>query len=235
MRALITGGAVRLGSYIATSLAENGYDLIIHYNKSETEVQKLLPTLQNFGIKAYAIKADLNNINEAQELIKKINKEFGNIDILVNNASPFIHDDIDNFDTKIFDLHMNVILKSPIILTKEFSKQTKHGVVINIIDQKINKPDNRFMSYSLAKVALHSFTQIAAKELAPSTRVNGVSPGLTLVGINQSKESFNNMQKNTLLQKKANPQDVAKAVLFLIKNESITGEIIKVDCGMNLK
>ncbi len=235
MQVLITGGAVRLGRYIAILLAQNGYDIVIHYNNSKKEAEELLPILQKFGVHAYAIKANLNNEEEAQKLISTINNRFGKIDVLINNASPFIHDDIKTFSDDNFDLHMNVILKSPIILTKEFTKQTKNGVIINIIDQKVNKPDNRFMSYSLAKLALYGFTQIAAQELAPNIRVNGISPGLTIIGINQSLESFSNMQKETLLQREANPEDIAKAIFFLIENHSITGEIIKVDCGMNLK
>ena len=158
------------------------------------------------------------------------------LDCLINNASVFENDNLINFSDKSFLKHINVNLKAPAILIKNFSKVYKgnSGNIVNIIDQRVEKLTPFFFSYTLSKSGLATLTKTSAMKLAPNIRVNAVSPGPTLKNKRQSEKHFKKQWKSTILEKKVDTKNVSSAVKFLINNNNITGEIINVDSGQRL-
>ena len=138
---IITGGATRIGAAIAKSLATYDTKISIHFNKSKSNALKLKKELEELGAETYLFKADLNNLKQSQALIKKAFKTMKGLDCLINNASIFENDNLENFSEKSFTKHININLKAPAILTQNFKKliKNKQGCIINIIDQRVEK------------------------------------------------------------------------------------------------
>ena len=233
---IITGGATRVGAAIAKSLAGYEVDITIHFNKSRNSANRLKKELENLGSKVFLIKVDLNNSYHVQKLIRDAFKKMNGLDCLINNASVFENDNLNNFNDKSFSKHINVNLKAPAILTQNFKKYVKknQGNIINIIDQRIEKLTPYFLSYTLSKSALGTLTLTSAMKLAPNIRVNAISPGPTIKNKRQSENHFKKQWKSVLLKRKVNLENICETVKFLIKNDNITGEIINVDSGQRL-
>ena len=233
---IITGGATRIGKSIALELA--GYDtqIVIHYSRSSLAAKKLKIELENLGSTVYLFKADLTNIKRTQKIIFYANRKMKGINCLINNASVFENDNLINFSDKSFLRHININLKAPAILTRDFAKiyKGKNGSIINIIDQRVEKLTPYFFSYTLSKSSLVTLTKTAAMKLAPNIRVNGISPGPTLKNSRQSETHFKKQWKSVLLKKKVKLKNVCEGVKFLMKNDNITGEIINIDSGQRL-
>ena len=233
---VITGGANRIGRSIALELANYDTQIVIHYSKSFSAAKKLKIELENLGSIVHLVKADLNNFKQTQRIISFAYKKMKGINCLVNNASIFENDNLFNFSDKSFIKHINVNLKAPAILIRDFSKKFKgkDGNIVNIIDQRVEKLTPFFFSYTLSKSSLATLTKTAAMKLAPNIRVNAVSPGPTLKNKRQSKKHFKKQWKSTILKKKVDTKNVSSAVKFLINNNNITGQIINVDSGQRL-
>tara|TARA_Y100001970_G_C13956690_1_gene711073 strand:+ start:110 stop:865 length:756 start_codon:yes stop_codon:yes gene_type:complete len=233
---VITGGATRIGAAIAKSLAKYDNEITIHFNKSSLAAKKLKKDLEEIGTKTHLIEADLNNFNQTQKIIKEAYKKMKGLDCLINNASIFENDNLNNFSDKSFLKHININLKAPAILTQNFSKYVKNskGVIINIIDQRIEKLTPFFFSYTLSKSALGTLTTTSAMKLSPNIRVNAVSPGPTLKNKRQSEKHFKKQWQSVLLKKAVKLENICDSVKFLVENDSITGQIINVDSGQRL-
>ena len=233
---IITGGATRIGAAIAKSLANFDTKIVIHFNKSKISALKLKKELEELGAETYLLKTDLNNLKQTQNLVKKAYKKMKGLDCLINNASIFENDNLENFSEKLFDKHININLKAPAILTQNFKKllKDKNGCIVNIIDQRIEKLTPFFFSYTLSKSSLAILTKTSAMKLAPNIRVNGVSPGPTLKNKRQSERHFKKQWKSILLRKKVDLDNICNGVKFLIDNDNITGEIINIDGGQRL-
>ena len=233
---VITGGATRIGRSIALELANFGVQIVIHYSKSSVAAKKLKLELENLGATVHLFKADLNNLKQTQKIIAYSYKKMKGVNCLINNASIFENDDLMNFSDKSFIRHINVNLKAPAILIRDFAKLYKgnEGNVVNIIDQRVEKLTPFFFSYTLSKSNLVTLTKTSAMKLAPNIRVNAVSPGPTLKNKRQSEKHFKKQWKSTILKKKVDTQNVSSAVKFLINNNNITGQIINVDSGQRL-
>jgi len=210
--------------------------IVIHFNKSKISALKLKKELEELGAESYLIKTDLNNLKQTQNLVKKAYKLMKGLDCLINNASIFENDNLENFSEKLFDKHININLKAPAILTQNFKKllKDKNGCIVNIIDQRIEKLTPFFFSYTLSKSSLAILTKTSAMKLAPNIRVNGVSPGPTLKNKRQSERHFKKQWKSILLRKKVDLDNICNGVKFLIDNDNITGEIINIDGGQRL-
>ena len=233
---IITGGATRIGAAIAKSLADYESIITIHYNRSKGNALKLKKELENLGSEVYLLKADLNNLKQTQTLMKLAYKKMKGLNCLINNASLFENDNLQNFTEKSFTKHLNINLKAPSILVQNFKKLLKNsnGNIINIIDQRVEKLTPYFFSYTLSKSSLITLTKTAAMRLAPNIRVNGISPGPTLKNSRQSESHFKKQWKSILLKKKVKLESICNGVKFLMKNENITGEIINIDSGQRL-
>ena len=233
---IITGGATRIGKSIALELASYDTQIVIHYFKSSLAAKKLKKELENLGSTVYLLKADLSNIKKTQKIISYAYRKMKGINCLINNASVFDNDNLINFSDKSFLKHININLKAPAILIRDFAKIYKgeDGNIINIIDQRIEKLTPFFFSYTLSKSSLMTLTKTSAMKLAPNIRVNAVSPGPTLKNKRQSEKHFKKQWKSTILKKKVDTKNVSSAVKFLINNENITGQVINVDSGQRL-
>ena len=223
---IITGGATRIGAAIAKSLADYETIITIHYNRSKGNALKLKKELEDLGSEVYLLKADLNNFNQTQALLKLAYKKMKGLNCLINNASLFENDSLHNFTDKSFTKHLNINLKAPAILIQNFKKLLKdsEGNIINIIDQRVEKLTPYFFSYTLSKSSLVTLTKTTAMKLAPNIRVNGISPGPTLKNSRQTETHFKKQWKSVLLKKKVELKNVCEGVKFLIKNDNITGE-----------
>tara|TARA_B100001063_G_C16760170_1_gene555535 strand:- start:396 stop:1151 length:756 start_codon:yes stop_codon:yes gene_type:complete len=233
---VITGGANRIGRSIALELASYDTQIVIHYSKSFLAAKKLKIELENLGSMVYLLKADLNNLKQTQRIIPFAYNKMKGLNCLINNASIFENDNLSNFSDKSFLRHLNINLKAPAMLIRDFANKFKgkDGNIINIIDQRIEKLTPFFFSYTLSKSGLGTLTKTAAMKLAPKIRVNAVSPGPTLKNKRQSEKHFKKQWKSTILGKKVDTKNVSSAVKFLIDNNNITGQIINVDSGQRL-
>ena len=233
---IITGGATRIGAAIAEGLANYDTKIAIHYSKSKNQAYKIKTRLENLGSEVHLLKADLNNFKQTQSLLKLANKKLKGVDCLINNASIFENDNLQNFSEKSFTKHININLRAPAILTQNFKKILKksEGCIINIIDQRVEKLTPFFFSYTLSKSSLVTLTKTSAMKLAPNIRVNAISPGPTLKNSRQTESHFKKQWKSILLKKKVDLKSICDGVRFLIKNKNITGEIINIDSGQRL-
>ena len=233
---IITGAATRIGAAIAKSLARFDTKITVHFNKSKNSALKLKKELEKLGADVFLLKANLSNLKQTHDLIKNAHKKMKGLDCLINNASVFENDNLENFSEKLFTKHMNINLKAPAILTQNFKKlvKNKEGCIINIIDQRVEKLTPFFFSYTLSKSSLAILTKTSAMKLSPNIRVNGVSPGPTLKNKRQSERHFKKQWKSILLRKKVNLDNICNGVKFLIENNNITGEIINIDSGQRL-
>ena len=245
--ALVTGGAQRLGKRISIFLAHYGYDIVIHYWKSEEEALLLSKKIESLGRKCYIFKANLLDEVEMLELIPRISKKIsGKINLLINNASIFEYDNFENANIESWNRHINSNLKAPFFLTQCFSRQvpdpncndngefSSNANVINIIDQRVKKPTPEFITYSLAKMALMSLTITSAQALCPGIRVNAIGPGPTLQGKRQSDEHYDAQRKSTILGRGVSPDEISNTIKYFLESPGVTGQIICVDGGQHL-
>ena len=233
---IITGGATRIGAAIAKKLSGNKVEIVIHFNKSRTKAIALKKELEKNGTKIHLVKGNLNKEEDIRKIIKSSKKYLKYFDCLINNASMFENDKLDNFSSESWDKHLNINLKAPALLTREFAKNVKgkNNNVVNIIDQRVFKLTPFFFSYTLSKTGLYTLTKTSAMSLAPEIRVNGIAPGPTIKNKRQSKIHFKKQFLATPLKQQVNVNEIANAVDFFIKTSSITGQVISIDSGQSL-
>lgn len=239
--ALITGSAKRIGREIALILAQNGYDIAISYNKSKNEAEKLESEIKkNFKVKVSLFKCDLNDENEARNIIKNVTKIFPNLNLLINNSSIFTKSKLIDFD-KEFENNFNIHLKSPLILSRDFAahinkNKIQNANIINMIDKNIKRIDTSYFYYLLSKKSLANATEMLSLQLAPNIRVNGIAPGFILDSADKNNpgEAPKNLSERIPLKKQGDVKNILQAIEFLLQNNFITGQIIYVDGGASL-
>ena len=233
---IVTGAATRMGAAIAKKLSGPNVEIVIHYNKSKLNAEKLQKELKKNKTKVWLIKGDLSKENDLKKIIKFAKSKLKYFDCLINNASLFENDSLKSFTSKSWDNHLNVNLKAPAFLTKEFAKNIKgkNNNIINIIDQRVFKLTPFFTSYTLSKTGLYKLTKTSAMSLAPSIRVNGIAPGPTIKNKRQTDKHFKKQYLATPLKHQVDVNEICNAVDFFIKNSSITGQVLAIDSGQNL-
>ena len=233
---IITGGATRIGAAIAKELSGPNIEIIIHYNKSKSKAESLKRKLKKYGTTVNLIKGHLSKEKDILKIIKFSKAKLKFFDCLINNASIFENDKLENFNSDSWEKHISINLKAPAFLSKEFSKNTrgKNNNIINIIDQRVFKLTPFFFSYTLSKSGLYTLTKTSAMSLAPKIRVNGIAPGPTIKNKRQSDKHFQKQYLATPLKQQVNVDEICKAVKFFIENGSITGQILAVDSGQSL-
>ena len=233
---IITGGATRIGAAIANKLSGPGVEIVIHYNKSKLNAEKLKKKLSKNLTKVYLVKGDLSKETDLKKIVKFCKRKLKYFDCLINNASLFENDKLENFTTDSWGKHLRTNLRAPALLSKEFAKNIKgkNNNIINIIDQRVFKLTPFFFSYTISKTGLYTMTKTSAISLAPKIRVNGIAPGPTLKNKRQSEKHFKKQYLATPLKRQVNVSEICNAVDFFIKNRSITGQVLAVDSGQNL-
>jgi len=237
--ALITGGARRIGAQIARELHAKGLNIVLHYNSSETEAQNLISELEsNRKDSIIGLSQDLTDSDSISALVSSAVQKWDQLDVLVNNASVFYPTHLPDITKRDWDDLVGVNLIAPLFLIKESAKYLTHskGSVINIVDIHADKGLQNFSIYSITKAGLAMLTKTMARELAPMVRVNGVSPGAIIwPEIKAHENEHQAIIDQTALKRQGEPQDIAKAVLFLIcDSDYITGQIISVDGGRSI-
>ncbi len=239
--ALITGAARRIGAAIARTLHEAGMNVILHYNASEEAAIHLSEELNAIRPhSAIAIRADLQLLESENALINQATEVWGRLDALVNNASRFYRTEMGKVTEYAWNDLMGSNLKAPFFLSQAAAPQlakTK-GTIVNITDICVEKPLRDYAIYSVSKSGLDMLTKVLAKELGPDIRVNAVAPGSILWPEGKNSLSDSDKQKiinKITLQRAGQPEDIAKAVLFFVRDaDYITGQVLMVDGGRML-
>jgi NAD(P)-dependent dehydrogenase (short-subunit alcohol dehydrogenase family) len=247
MRALVTGGARRLGRAMAMYLAGRGYDVAVHYDRSEAEAQATVAAIAAMGRKAVALQADLLDEAQTETLVARAVAALGGpLTLLVNNASIFEYDTVQTGTRRSWDRAMESNLRAPFVLTQHFAAQAPQAdmdaggepraqaMILNMIDQRINKLTPEFASYTIAKMGLWALTRTSAQGLAPHIRVNAIGPGPTLQGARQSAQHFSDQRAATVLQRGADESDICAALGYFIDAKAVTGQILCIDGGQHL-
>lgn len=232
--ALVTGGARRIGRTIALALAGAGFDVVVHHRVAGDDLA-VLGEIEALGRRAAAVAADLSDEAQARRVIPAATAALGPLNVLINNASVFLDDRVGGLSRESWDAHIETNLRAPLVLAEAFAAQAADGAcIVNLLDQRVLKPNPQFISYSLSKAALWFATRTLAQALAPAVRVNGVGPGPTLPSIHQSQAEFDAEAANTPLGRRATPDEIAAAVLYLVDAPAVTGQMIAVDGGQHL-
>lgn len=235
--ALVTGAGRRIGRALALEAARAGYDVAIHHRASAEEAEETAREVRALGRRAVPLRADLTDESATRGLIDEAAQALGPVTLLVNNASAFEDDRIGSLSRETWDLHIETNLRAPIVLSEAFAAALpagREGLVVNILDQRVWRPNPQFFSYSLSKAGLWWATQTLAQGLAPRIRVNAIGPGPTLPSTHQASGEFEAEAAGTLLRRRATPDEVAAALRYLIDAPSVTGQMIAVDGGQHL-
>jgi len=244
--ALVTGAARRIGRVIALELAHAGLDIALHHRATDAatlaDVEATTRELQAAGARVLPFAADFADPAAAAALLPAVAQAFGRVDVVVNSASRFEYDSPAAFDAALLESLTRSNVAAPVALARALAAQVpaqaRHArttpCVVNLLDQKLHNPNPDYFSYTLTKAALAHATVLLAQALAPAVRVCGVSPGITLVSGPMDEAEFAKAHKLTALGRSSNPEDIARAVRFLVESPAITGVDLAVDGGQHL-
>ena len=235
--ALVTGAARRIGRAIALALHQAGYAVAIQANRSVAEADALRGQIARAGGRAAVVRADLSDHSAVAALVPAAAAAVGPLTLLVNNAATFEPDAIGALDAERFDRQFAVNLRAPLFLSEAFAAQAPDGAnasIVNILDQRVFKLTPHFVSYTLAKSALHAATRMLAQALAPKVRVNAVAPGPTMASARQQQQDFARQAAAVPLGHGPSAEEIGAAVAYLAGARSITGVTLAVDGGQHL-
>lgn len=237
--ALVTGGLRRLGAHISGRLAEAGYALALHGHSDAEPEDGLAQMLKDRDTKWSGFIADFGQDGAAGNLLDAVIQHFGCApDLLVNNASLFDYDNVQNLDEASLEKHLKINMIVPTALTTELAKQLPEGqraAVVNIIDQRVRNPNGDQLSYTLSKQALAESTRTLAMACADKLRVNGVAPGLTIPTEDYQADQMRRLADMMPLGRLSSPDDIADSVCYLAEADSVTGQTLFVDGGAHMR
>jgi pteridine reductase len=237
---LITGAARRVGATIARTLQAAGANIMIHYRKSEAEARALARELNSLrGGSVALVSGDLLEIRKLDKLVEATIKTFGQLDVLINNASTFYPTPVGEITEDHWEDLLGTNLKVPLFLTQAAAPalRTTHGLVLNIADIHGMRPLRRYTTYSVAKAGLIMLTKSLARELGPQqVRVNAICPGPVMWPEDRADSALRKkIVERTQLKRPGTPEDVARAALFLCADAPyVTGQVLAVDGGRSV-
>jgi NAD(P)-dependent dehydrogenase (short-subunit alcohol dehydrogenase family) len=236
--ALVTGGAVRLGRAIATALADAGARVAITYNSSATAAELLASEMAGVGREVLALQADFSQIDRIPDVIGRVAGTLGRLDILVNNAAIFEHGDWDDTTEDNWDRHLDINLKAPFFLSQAFARNRRRagerGHIVNIADWRAVRPGADHIAYTLAKAGIVAMTKSLALALAPEIQVNAIAPGLILPPPGASEAFLQAKAADIPAKRTGSAEEIAKAVLYLVDADFVTGDLLYVTGGEHL-
>jgi pteridine reductase len=237
---LITGGAKRVGAAICRRLHASGATLMLHYRESAGEARLLQAELNNQRKDSVAlIQADLLDLGKLQSIVDQTVQTHGKLDALVNNASSFFQTPVGEITAAQWEDLIGTNLRAPLFLSQAAAPALKktQGAIVNITDIHADRPLKNYVVYSVAKAGLVGLTRSLARELAPEVRVNAVAPGPILWPDDATFDELSRQRiiSHTLLRREGTPEDIAKAVYFLLADATyVTGDTINVDGGRHV-
>lgn len=236
--ALVTGGGRRLGAIIARHLGAKGWHVFVHAHQSAAGAQEVADEIIAAGGQATAVTADLSDTGSVERLYDECER-ICPLGLLVNSASGFEYDTASSVTAEGLEAHMRVNLFAPVLLTKALhaalSARGAHGVAINIVDNKIFGLNPDYFSYTLSKVALQGMIQMQAMALAPTLRVAGIAPGITLISGLQSQAEFERSHRNNPMGMGCTPEQILNAVDFILASPAYHGQTMVIDGGQVLQ
>ena len=235
--ALVTGGARRIGKAIVQDLAAHGFAVAIHANRSGADADALAARITGEGGRAAVVAADLTDMNAVGDLIGRAEAALGPVRLLVNSASLFVDDRVEDFDWAAWDRHFAIHVKAPALLAQNLARalpRAEEGLIVNIIDQRVWRPTPRYFSYALSKSALWTQTQMLAQALGPRIRVNAIGPGPTLKNARQDDHDFQKQVDGLILKRGPQLAEFGATIRYLWDARSVTGQMIALDGGQHL-
>lgn len=235
-RALVTGGAKRIGAAIVRALAADNWFVCIHCNQSQADAETLLADIRANGGDGLVVAADLSDNDRILGLVPICVEQAGPLTLLVNNASLFEYDRFETMTIDSWDAHHSVNLKAPAFLSQAFAAQLGglEGQVVNLIDAKLGNLNPDYFSYTIPKLALKTLTEMMAVSHPANLRVNAIAPGLTAPSEKMSQQRFEELRKMNPLGRGVNEDDIVSALKFLISTPAVHGRVITVDAGHSL-
>ncbi|MEM6904202.1 MAG: SDR family NAD(P)-dependent oxidoreductase [Pseudomonadota bacterium] len=233
---LVTGAARRIGRFIALAYARRGWHVAMHYRTDGPEVEATAKEIEQAGGKATPIQADLSQRQEVEQLIESMNG-FENWQSLVNSAAIFERDRTESLTDQNWDQHQAINLFAPTKLAQAFTAQhddKANNLIVNLIDSKMWRPNQHYISYSTSKAGLWYLTQAMALDLAPSIRVNAIGPGPTLTAPGQSEAAFKHAVETLPLARGPSEEEFDSAIGFLLTARYFTGQMLSLDGGGHL-
>ena len=226
--AIVTGGAKRIGAALCRALAEDGWHLLIHFNRSRDEAEALAAELGNSRI----VGAELAEADSADRILAALDG-LPPAGLLVNNASLFSLDSVDDFTPEGWDRHMAVNLRAPALLSRGFARIAAEGaVIVNLLDAKLQAPNPDFFSYTVSKFGLAGVGELLARHYGrKGIRVCGIAPSVTLVSGPQSRENFDSVHAMNVLGRGVRVEEIVAALRFIIATPTFTGQTVTLDGG----
>lgn len=234
---LVTGAGRRIGRVLALEAARAGYDVAVHYRTARDEAEGVVAEIVALGRRAVALPGELSDPDVGTALVGAARAALGPLTLLVNSASTFEDDRVGDLTADGWDRHMDANLRAPVLLAQAFAATLSpqgRGLVVNLIDQRVWRPNPQFFSYSVSKAGLWWATRTLAQALAPRIRVNAIGPGPVLASTHQGPGEFEAEAAATPLGAAVDPLELAAAMRYLIDAPSVTGQMIAVDGGQHL-
>ena len=235
--ALVTGAGLRIGRAIALDLARHGWAVAVHHDRSADAAAEVAGEIVAAGGRAETIAADLADEAQVEALVPRCGDALGPLTLLVNSASVFENDRLASLTKASWDAHLEVNLRAPLVLIRSFTERLPEGLrgnVVNLLDQCVWNPGPGFLSYTVSKVGLWTLTRILALELAPRIRINGIGPGPTLPSTRQTEAEFQAHCERMPLGRGSTPEEICRALQFILDAPALTGQMIALDGGEHL-
>jgi pteridine reductase len=233
----VTGGGRRVGKALALALAKRGAVVAVHYNSSAAGAQEVAASIAASGSRAETFGGDLSDPKTPEDLVARVAKRFGSLDVLVNSAAIMERTPFGETSVAQWDRIMALNFRAPFFLAQAAAPHLRRagGVIVNIADLAAFETWPGYIPHGLAKSGIVRLTKSLARVLAPEVRVNAIAPGTVLLPDDWTKDDEARLNETTPLKRQGSPDDVAAAMLFLLDADYITGETIIVDGGRHIR
>ncbi|MEJ2215682.1 MAG: SDR family oxidoreductase [Gemmatimonadota bacterium] len=234
--ALVTGGARRVGRSLTLALARGGADVVVNYLHSQADARQTVAEVEALGRRGLALQADVSSRRQVTAMIDRVGQEFGRLDVVVNSASIFRSTPFLAIGDEDWDRVLAVNLTGPFLVMQASAAllAAHEGLIVNMADLSALQPWPGFAHHSVSKAGLVQLTRVAARALGPRIRVNCIAPGTVLPPEDYTQEQIADLRDRTALKRLGSPADVARALLFLVDSDFVTGEVVVLDGGRSL-
>ena len=208
----------------------------MHYcSSTDKDADEALTDIKVAGVETWKFQSDFSNIDNVDSLFEKIESSIGTVDFLINNASVFTPSKLTTLSVRELNHTLSINSIAPFRLSQHMAKQKAEGSIINILDSRVKRYDMNYAAYQLSKNMLYHMTEMMAVEFAPHIRVNGIAPGIILPPEGKDESHVHKLSQRNLFNRSGKLSDITDTVLFLLSNTFITGEVLYIDGGQNLK